>query len=218
MATDTKQRILDTAERLFAERGYAATSLRHIIAAAGVNLAAVHYHFRSKQELLKAVVARRIEPINRERIRSLEAAEREAGPEGPSVARILEAFLLPVFEASRHPDFEPSVFPRLFGMLYGESGDEVREFFVQEMQAVAARFFSALSRALPHLPEEEIYWRMFFSVGVIAHILRGGQELKLLSQGRCDFSRWEELAPRAVDFLAGAFAAPARTESHKVHG
>jgi AcrR family transcriptional regulator len=213
MATDTKRRILDTAEQLFAENGYSATSLRTIIGTAGVNLAAVHYHFRSKQELLKAVMARRIGPINRERIEELEAAERAAGPEGPELEQVLEAFLMPVFRASRDPNLGGNVFLRLFGMLYGESGDEVREFFVEQMGPVALRFIPAFSRTLPHLTRKELYWRIYFCVGVMAHILRGGVELRLMSKGLCDPSRWEQLAPRVIEFLAGGLRAPARADS-----
>ena len=67
-ATDTKQRILDVAEQMFADQGFAGTSLRSIIAAANVNLAAVHYHFKSKEALLEAVVLRRLGPLNQQRL------------------------------------------------------------------------------------------------------------------------------------------------------
>src|SRR3954466_13792496 len=93
--SDTRERILDTAERLFAERGFGATSLRSIIASAEVNLAAVHYHFRSKEALLEAVIVRRLEPLNRERLELLDQYEREAGKWGPSLEQILDALLSP---------------------------------------------------------------------------------------------------------------------------
>src|SRR6266849_7254792 len=76
---DTKQRILDSAERLFAENGFDSTSLRTIIADAQVNLAAIHYHFHSKEALLDAVILRRLEPINRHRLEMLDTCERAAG-------------------------------------------------------------------------------------------------------------------------------------------
>ncbi|HMC58416.1 MAG TPA: helix-turn-helix domain-containing protein, partial [Candidatus Solibacter sp.] len=97
MVQDTKQKILDTAERLFGEQGYDATSLRHIIAEAGVNLAAVHYHFGSKEELLDEVVVRRAGPVNEARIAMLDRLEAAEGP--PVVEKVLEAFLLPTAEA-----------------------------------------------------------------------------------------------------------------------
>ena len=81
--TDTKEKILDTAERLIGEQGYAATSLRQIIAEAGVNLAAVHYHFGSKEDLLDAVVVRKVTPVNEARMAWLERVEAEAGRRPP---------------------------------------------------------------------------------------------------------------------------------------
>jgi AcrR family transcriptional regulator len=69
-------KILDTAERLFGEDGYKAVSLRHITAAAGVNLAAIHYYFGSKEELLDELVMRKAVPVNEERHGETAAPER----------------------------------------------------------------------------------------------------------------------------------------------
>ena len=77
----TKDRILDAAESLFMEHGFEATSLRSITAAADVNLAAVNYHFGSKEELFQAVLTRRLDPMNQERLDLLTALEREAAPD-----------------------------------------------------------------------------------------------------------------------------------------
>ena len=98
---DTKQHILDTAEQLFAERGYAATSLRAVTQAAGVNLAAVNYHFGSKTGLLFAVVERRVNPVNAERLRLLDTLE--SGPEPPELEAVLRAFIAPAFSCGPHP-------------------------------------------------------------------------------------------------------------------
>src|SRR6266852_9905037 len=92
---ETKQRILDSAERLFAEHGSEATSLRNIIADAKVNLAAIHYHFHSKEALLEAVMIRRLEPINQERLRLLDACEQNANGGRPPLEAVLEAFIAP---------------------------------------------------------------------------------------------------------------------------
>src|SRR5260370_2202351 len=102
--SDTKEKILDTAERLIGECGYAATSLRQIIAEAGVNLAAVHYHFGSKEELLDALVARKATPLNEARMTQLERVEAEAGRGAPGGEKALESFFVPIAEvASRNP-------------------------------------------------------------------------------------------------------------------
>src|SRR5579863_8025495 len=113
---DTKQRILDTAERLVAEQGYSGTSLRHIIAEAGVNLAAVHYHFGSKEELLDELILRKAGPVNAERIERLDRVLSEAGDAAPRVDTVLEAFLQPMAEAA---DRDPQ-FVRLMGRIMAE--------------------------------------------------------------------------------------------------
>src|SRR5258708_7164870 len=101
---DTKHKILDTAERLFGERGYGATSLRQVIAAAKVNVAAVHYHFGSKEDLLDAVVMRKAGPVTVARLARLDGLEAAAGP--LEVEAVLEAFLLPTAEMARkNPTF-----------------------------------------------------------------------------------------------------------------
>src|SRR3954453_20324524 len=92
-SADTKTRILDAAERLFVEHGFEATSLRSLTSAAGVNLAAVNYHFGSKEELFQAVLTRRLDPMNQERIDLLAKVEREGGGKALSCEKILFAML-----------------------------------------------------------------------------------------------------------------------------
>src|SRR6478735_927974 len=99
----TKTRILDAAERLFVEHGFEATSLRSLTSAAGVNLAAVNYHFGSKEELFQAVLTRRLDPMNQERIELLGRVEREAGGRTLSCDRILAAMFIPALKLARNP-------------------------------------------------------------------------------------------------------------------
>jgi AcrR family transcriptional regulator len=201
---ETKSRILDTAERLFAENGYAGTSLRSIIAAAEVNLAAVHYHFRSKEALLEAVVLRRAEPVNRERLELLDRCEREAGG-APSLEHILEAFLLPGFRiAGEHGG---SVFVRLMGRVHAEGGVLPRV-LIKHFAPMMRRFFDALRRAVPDVPTEELFWRMHFSIGAMSQALRGADELAAMSGGLCDPSDREAAAQRLVAFIAAGLRAP----------
>src|SRR5712691_4942148 len=100
-SADTKTRILDAAEQLFMEHGFEATSLRSLTAAAGANLAAVHYHFGSKEELFQAVLTRRLDPMNAERIELLERVERESTGRPPSCEKILFAMLIPALKLAR---------------------------------------------------------------------------------------------------------------------
>ena len=91
---DTKERLLDAAETLFGDRGVAAVSVRDITAAAGANIAAVNYHFGSKDGLLQAVINRRMEPLNAERLRLLDLVESAAGDAPPTVEGVLHAFVV----------------------------------------------------------------------------------------------------------------------------
>src|SRR5450631_568164 len=165
MIPDTRQKILDTAERLIGEQGYAATSLRQIIAEAGVNLAAVHYHFGSKEELLDAAVARKVTPVNEARVAWLDRVEAEAGSGPIVVEKVLEAFLIPTAEvASRNPGFV-----RLMGRMLAEG--MMPRIVERHFQATGQRFVSALRRAVPELPQEELMWRVHFMVGAMAHAM-----------------------------------------------
>jgi len=194
----TKQRILDTAERLFGQYGYAAISLRQIIAEAEVNLAAIHYHFGSKEDLLDEVVLRGVTPVNERRLELLEAHEAETGGR-PDLDKILEIFLMPMADkASRHPDFV-----RLMGRLMAEG--LLPTIIQKHFQGIAARFSAALARALPDLAPEELAWRIHFMVGAIAQTMCGTPAFAPILGEPAPF---HERLRRLSAFLAGGFRAP----------
>ena len=215
--TDTKERILDTAERLFSEQGYAATSLRSIIARAGVNLAAVHYHFHSKEALLEAVILRRSVPANHERLALLERFEKEAGGKPPPLEKVIEAFVAPTLQMSRDPQSPSMVFMKLLGRLHAE-GDLLPQILTSQFGDVLERFGAALRAALPDLPPEELFWRLNLALGALAQTLRGGSKaLETISDLPLSFNS-ETALERLVAFLSAGFRAPVPThriqESH----
>src|ERR687891_570366 len=128
----TRERILDAAEQRFAEEGFAGTSLREITSLAGVNVAAVHYHFGSKEELLRAVLSRIVEPVNRERVELLQEAEAAAAPNGPSVEAILEAFIAPDLRVIRDLGERGAVITRFIGRSYTEPTELVRRMVAEQ--------------------------------------------------------------------------------------
>jgi AcrR family transcriptional regulator len=170
-ASDTKTRILDAAERLFAQEGFAATSHRHITRAAGVNLAAVNYHFGSKDELLKAVFARRLEPINRGRLERLRAHLEETAPEPPRVEAVVRALVEPAFAALQSAGEGGERFMQLVGRTHSDSSPQIRVCFLGQFEEVHRAFLGALARALPWLEESELMLRYHFAVGSMAHTL-----------------------------------------------
>jgi len=197
--SDTRIKILDTAERLFGEEGYQPVSLRHITAAAEVNLASIHYHFGSKEELLDALIERRATPVNEERMAGLRRLKEAAGPNPIAIEDLLEAFLVPAFHsADRHPGWA-----RLMGRLHAEGVMPAiaRKYF----SPVGESFFSELRRTLPGLPEDELAWRTHFAIGAMAHALTAPPlELPL-----CDaVEPPSDVARRMVAFLSGGFRAP----------
>ncbi len=194
----TKARILDSAERLFGERGFDATSLRDITAEAHVNLAAVNYHFQSKDSLMEAVICRRFEPVNRRRMELLE----EAG-EHATVEQILRAFLVPVVLELNLASVAP-----LIGRCLADPGQFLERVFRTQFAPLSNRFAEAFSKALPHLPKREILWRQHFLVGAMTHLLMWKPYLKEMTGGLCDWSDREEMLERAVHFFATGFRAP----------
>jgi AcrR family transcriptional regulator len=204
--TDTKEKILDTAERLIGEQGYAATSLRQIIAEAGVNLAAVHYHFGSKEDLLDAVVVRKAAPVNEVRLARLDRVEAEAGSGPLEVEKVLESFFIPAAEmASRSPEFV-----RLIGRMLTEG--MMPRIVERHFQAAGLRFVTALRRATPELPQEELMWRIHFTVGAMAHAVCGAPIFPQMAGDPADL---EPRMRRLVTFLGAGFRAPATAGKEK---
>jgi len=212
--SDTKERILDTAERLFAKQGYAATSLRGIIAEAGVNLAAVHYHFHSKEALLEALILRRSVPANRERLALLDRFEKEAGGDPPSLEKVIEAFVAPTLQMSRDPQSGGIVFMKLLGRLHAE-GVLLPRILTTQFGDVLERFGAALRAALPELPPEELSWRLNLAAGALAQSLRGGsKDLETISKFPLSFDS-ENVLERLVAFLSAGFRAPVPTHANQ---
>ena len=201
---DTKSRILDAAERLLAERGFAACSLRAITSAAGVNLGAVNYHFRSKEALVQAVFRRRLEPLNRERVALLDAHEARAPGKTLPLTELLHTFLDPLLDG-RH---DVSGFARLLGRMYSEPSLDIHKMFRAELEGTIARFLPAFRRTLPYLPPEDLYWRLFFTIGAMAHVLAAGPMLRLISSGACDPDDLEGALSRLVHFTGAGLKAP----------
>ena len=202
---DTKQRILDSAERLFADHGFEATSLRAIIADAKVNLAAIHYHFKSKEALLDAVIVRRLAPINKERLEMLDTCEQDGRP---SLESVLEAFLAPPFWFISRNSEAAQTFSHLMGRILSEGRSAFPELMRKHFAEVVERFHRAFQMAAPELPSEEVFWRMMFVGGALAHVLRSAKDIKVFSGGLCDPSDVEGTLRRLIDFSAAGFRAP----------
>ena len=200
---------MDAAERLFARDGIEASSLRSITTEAGVNLAAVNYHFQSKDALIHAVIGRRLKPVNERRLAMLDACEHAAGDDPLPLEPVVDAFFRPVLELHRSHAKE---FTPLMGRIYSEPGDFIEKLFKDNFQVVAARFLAAFARALPDLPKEELFWRLHFSFGAVTHTMGAAKLLKIMSRGACDPSDVEATLQRLEAFAIAGLRAPVLEE------
>jgi AcrR family transcriptional regulator len=168
---DTRSRILDVAEELFGELGLDRVSIRDITRKAKVNLAAINYHFGSKEDLIGAVFERRVVPVNEARLAALDAVEKSAGKRIPKLEAILEAFIRPALQASLKASKGGTAFSKLFGRCLSEPSPEVEVLLKRQFEPLVERMDGALRRALPHLSRSDIYWRMKFTYGALHHWL-----------------------------------------------
>ena|SRR5690242_14193590 len=203
---ETRTRILDAAEELFMQHGFEATSMRLLTAKAGVNLAAVNYHFGSKHALVEAVFRRRLDPLNQERLAELEKLEGQAHPASEDIIR---AFISPTLKLVEDAKSGGRNFIRLLGRTYTEPAKTVRQLIGQMYAPVMDRYKSALERALPQMPREELVWRMHFMFGTLAYTLAATDTVQLIAgckpEDRYDARLLEE---RLTAFLNAGLNAP----------
>ena len=206
---DTKTEILNAAEYLFASRGPNATSLRQVISRAKVNLAAIHYHFGSKESLLQAVLSRRLVPLNAGRLALLDKYERKSGKRAVPLLKVLEALVGPALRLSRDPQQGGAVFMRLLGRCVLEPDEKIQTMLNQQFHYVLERFTPAFRRALPNLPPVDFFWRIHFLVGSMAHTMADSERLRSISNGVCDPNDSEGTIRRLVTFLNAGLKAKA---------
>ena len=209
---DTKSRILDAAEELFMEHGYEATSLRLITTAASVNLAAVNYHFGSKEELFQAVLTRRLDPMNQDRMRLLSVYEATAGNKPLTCEQIISAMFIPALKLARDHQAGGKNFLRLLGRAYADPAPFIREFLSSRYAEMIVRFRAAFTRALPHIPREELSWRLHFVMGALSYTLAGTDALKMIAQFQPgETGNDEKVLRRLAPFLAAGLRSPVDT-------
>lgn len=202
----TVDRILDTAEVLFAQKGFAETSLRAITSKAGVNLAAVNYHFGSKEALIQAVFERFLDPFCA-RLDGL-VSELESKPGSVTLERLLATLSQSALAVQKGEPHRVAIFFRLSGLAYSQAQGHLRRFFREHYGPVFNRFLQQLALAAPEVPPMEMFWRVHFALGATIFTLSGMDPLRAIC--RSDFA--VEVLPQQVEerllaFLAGGIRA-----------
>ena len=205
----TRDRILDAAEHLFMAHGYDGTSMRQITSEAGVNLAAVNYHFGSKEALMQEVFRRRLDWLNEERLRVLDRLEAEAGEKPLKPSLIVDGFFGTLLRMAEDENRGGLTFLRLLGRTLTDPSEFIRAFLAHEYSTVTERYQQALFKALPDVPKAEIMWRFHFMLGATSYAIAGTDALRVVTD-------WDEetvvgldrLLPRLMSFLLGGLRAP----------
>ncbi len=210
-SVDTRERILDAAERLFMAHGYEGTSVRQITGEAGVNLAAANYHFGSKEALMREVFRRRLDWLNEERMRIINELEREAAGNPLKPSQIVDAFFGTLIRMADDESHGGVTFLRLLGRTLTEPSEFIRTFLAHEYSEVVDRYKEALFKALPDVPKAEIVWRFHFMLGATSYAIAGTDALRLVTDWQIEeedsVDRLDRLVPRLMSFLLGGLRA-----------
>lgn len=211
-SVDTRERILDAAEHLFMAHGYEGTSMRQITGEASVNLAAVNYHFGSKESLMQEVFRRRLDWLNEERMRVLNAMEAEAAGKPLKASQIVDGFFGTLLRMANDEQRGGITFLRLLGRTLTDPSEFIRTFLAHEYAAVVERYKEALFRALPDVPKAEIVWRFHFMLGATSYAIAGTDALRLITDWQIEevdkVDRIDLLLPRLMSFLLGGLRSP----------
>jgi hypothetical protein len=197
--TTTTGRLLDAAEALFIERGYANVPVREIAAAAGANLGAIPYHFGTKQNLFKAVLERRVGPIQAARRESMQALMRSGRT--LTVAEIIRAQVEPAFRASS----ASVAYRRLTGYAVIDHHPEVRQIVSEVLDAQEPMMPKLLREACPHLSDEEFFWRLYCVYGAMVYIQVDNGRMQRILRRNVDTSELIPAMEHVVGFLARGF-------------
>ena len=197
----TRERILDAAEKLFAASGFDGVSLRMITREAGVELALANYHFGPKLELFRAVVQRRAQTLNAERLAALRALH---GQE--TIERLIEAFTAPFLERSMRGGAGWKDYARVIAQT-ANSPRWTAEIMSAEFDPVASEFVRGVKRVFPRAKRENIYWAFHFLLGAMTITFAETGRVDALSKGRCRAADLDAIHARMIPFLAAGFRA-----------
>jgi len=180
---ETREKLLNVAEELFAKEGIGSVSLRRIMDAAQVGASQLNYHFGTKAGLLRALFERKLVMLNKERMSLLDEAM--AKRSGPALEDILNAYFLPSFRQFSRPEKDGN-FARLVARVGSDPSDLASEIAEEFLNSVQRRFVAALQKALPGVPRTAIYWRLHVLMCVSIHTLTNPMRIYKLSGGACD--------------------------------
>ncbi|WP_313398647.1 TetR family transcriptional regulator [Stenotrophomonas sp.] len=207
----TKDRILGAAEELFAQYGFAGTSLRQVTSHADVNIAAVNYHFGSKDNLVNEVFRRRMDEMTAARLGQLEQA-RSTQP--GDLRAVLAAFVEPALALAQDRQ-SGGAFVRVIARAYAEKNDNLRKFLSDHYGHVLREFGKAIGACVPGLSKEELYWRLDFLAGSLTYAMADFGLIKR-PHNISEAEHRRKAAQELIHFAEAGFRASVRTPASPV--
>lgn len=198
----SKRKLLDAAEQLFADRGFESVSVRDITQLAKTNVAAVNYHFGSRDGLLSLVMMRYMLPVHEERLARLETVERKWSGKPAPLEEIIDALVRPLVSQMRKSDLPERVFCKLVGRIFAQQGDGLPAPLEEQFRQVLERFARAFGKALPTLHPEDLSWRLHFMTGGMIHLLTHQDALQRQANGASGAPGMEATLGRFIRFSA----------------
>lgn len=203
--SNSKNLILDTAEKLFAQKGYDGASMRAIAEKAGVAQGLIHYHCKTKEQLFEMIIARRSSEINRDRYHLLKNAFEDAKDSLPSIEDVLYTFVRPALEKGRHS--WRRYYAGILGSIAHTDNKRSRDLIHKYYDPIAKEYIKAFEKIMPGLGTADIYWGYFHSTSVAVYAMARTGRVKDLSDGNLDKDDMEEKIERMVKFISGGLRA-----------
>ena len=214
----SKRKLLDAAEQLFAEKGFEAVSVRDITQLAKANVAAVNYHFGSRDGLLTLVMMRYMTPVNEERIARLETLERKSSGKTVPLEEIIDALVRPFVTQIRKSELSERLFYKLMGRTFAQQGDGLPLQIEEQLRQVVQRFTRAFAKALPAVAADDLAWRIHFVVGGMIHMLTHQEIFQRLTQGASGVPPMEVTISRFIRFAAAGLREGVEAEEPAAEG
>lgn len=215
----SKQRLLNAAERLFAERGFDAVSVRDITKLAGSNVSAVNYHFGDREDLISLVITRHVEPVNDERMARLGILEQRKGTaKTVPVEEVLDALVRPLVGAGRKSALPQALHHKLLGRVFALPPEAWPDAVAERTRQMTGRFMRAFAQSLPSVPAEELVWRMHFVTGGMVHMLLFEVLHDKSGTSKADLTGLEAMLGRFIRFAAAGLREGVQADDAKPKG
>lgn len=194
--------MLEAAEELFADGGFDAVSVRDITTKAEANVAAVNYHFGSREDLIAAVIVRYMQPMNLERLARLDALEAKHGAKAAPLEEVIDALMRPFMTQVRRSELNEKLFMKLMARMAADRNGNMPVLVEDQFRKVMERFVRAFGKCLPHLGAEELLWRLHFTLGAMLHGMTYADRLAMLTNGASGTPTVEAILARLIRFAA----------------